>query len=178
MTAQESRESTGGGNPRGGVRIDEEPLRQWILKAYHERRGGGQRDREVLDAIRQLLSGPPGGAGHPSQYYFEINPEMSIWRFMGALESAVRGLPSMVFRPLLATLDENGEAGTDHFVSNVSVYVASVAGAMAVKGRLDETLACGLVASGLLALARLGKPTVLDALERVEKLGADEGKKE
>jgi hypothetical protein len=159
---------------KGGFGIEEEPLRQWILKAYHDRRGGGQSDREILDAIRQFLSGPAGGPSVPGQYFFEVKPEKSVWRFVGSLESTVKGLSGMVFAPLLGAMEEKERRRQAAIAPNLSLYVSSIAGPIAVRSKLDETLTCALVAAGLLGLARLGKSEIVGALDKVKKV-ADGG---
>ena len=45
--------------------IDEEPLRDWILKAHHTRRKANADCLALTEAVRELLSGPHDGPSVP-----------------------------------------------------------------------------------------------------------------
>ena len=154
--------------------IDEDPLRQWILKAYHEKRGGSESEREVLEAIREFLSGPADGLGSP-RYRFEDASEPSILAFAEKLEKACEGCVDSLLDPLLQGLEPEAlEMGTadaaksssPDLAPNLSVYIAFLAGSIALKTKLDETLVCALLSTWLLALAKLGQHEVERILGR------------
>lgn len=136
--------------------LDETPLREHVLRTYHERRDRPEPASQILSAIRQFLSGPPGGETIPDIYWFEEDPDFSIADFLTSLESVGAGLASQTFEPLLEAIEEREKLSAKDFVPNLSVYVSSMAGALAVKARLDETLACGLIAAALIGISRLG----------------------
>jgi hypothetical protein len=146
----------------GGIPVDEEPLRAWVLKAYHEKRQGPAGGRRLLDAIRRFLSGPPGGPSVPDRYYFEDSPAASLQRFAAAMEEAAPGLSQAVFAPLLAAAGRKGKG----IAPNLSVFIASLAGPIALKSGVDETIVCALLAAALLGVARLGTEAVSKSLSR------------
>ena len=145
--------------------IDEEPLRQWILKAYHQSDQSAGDDREILAAIREFLSGPTGGLSSPI-YRFEDAPERLVAEFSARLEATRSNLAAVVLAPLVQGLE--GGASDEHATENISpelapnlsVYVAFLAGPIAIKTELDETLVCALLSTWLLALAKLGRMKV------------------
>jgi hypothetical protein len=148
----------------GPLLIDEAPLRQWVLKAYQERRQTARPvEDDLLEAIRSFLSGPLDGPSHPEQYFFEASPEALLPRLARRLDATAPGLAALVFDPLLGTVQEAERARRPELAPNLSVYVASLSGPIALKSGIDETIVCALLSTALLALARLGS-------ERVERL--------
>jgi hypothetical protein len=141
---------------QGPFYVDEAPLRQWILKAYHERLDSGVDAHGLVDAMRALLSGPEGGPSAPGEYYFERDPERSVAAFLAALNAACGGLGRAVFDPLLAALRDKGRPGDADLPPNVGLFVASLGGPVALRAEIEETVACALVSAALLVLSRLG----------------------
>ena len=153
----------------GAFEIDEEPLRQWILKAYQEHQPASPTIdvREILASIREFLSGPAGGSSSPI-YRFEDAPEQLVTGFADRLDATHADLAALVLEPLLQGL--GGRAGDGHrgkktdespeLAPNISVYIACLAGPIAIKTELDETLVCALLSTWLLALAKLGRMKV------------------
>lgn len=136
--------------------LDEAPLRDWLLRAYHEKHRGPAVGREVLSAIRQFLSGPPGGESVPDVYWFEEDADFAIADFAAALDGVRDGLAAQTFDPVIAAIEERIAAASRELAPNLSVYVSSLAGALAVKSGLDETVSCALVAAVIIAASRLG----------------------
>jgi hypothetical protein len=155
---------------RRGFPLDEIPLREWILRAYHEKRRESERSRLVIDAVRQFLSGPPGGETVPGLYWFEEQPEGSVTSFRQDLERVAPWLAELVFRPIIAGVRERASSLEEPF-PNPAVSVASLAGSVAVKGDLDETVACAVVAAAVIGVARLGCGVFEDALAARPRTG-------
>lgn len=150
--------------------VDEGPLRDAILKAYHERRGFPGGTRSVLAAIRQFLSGPSGGPSAPDgSYFFEIDPAPSIAAFVEDLEGVAPGLARKAIEPILGAALDAERRGERELAPNPALYAASLGGALAVKAALDETVACALVAAAILGLARLGTGAFAEALGLLPK---------
>jgi hypothetical protein len=136
--------------------VNEDMLQQHILKAHHEKRDVGKPSKKALDAVRQFLSGAPGGPNVPTHYWFEKDPPASLASFVGDLEKVSAGLPRVLFEPVIAQAKKVSKEGGHELASNLALYVTSQAGAVAVKAQLDETVASSLVSTVVLALARLG----------------------
>jgi len=153
--------------------IDEEPLRQWILKAYHEKRDGDPRERKLLDEMRAFLSGAIGGLSSP-RYRFEDTPRATVTAFAAALDATRVGLTAQLLEPLFQSLEPvgsnecssraNAARATPALAPNLSVFIAFLAGPIALRSGLDETLVCALLSTWLLALARLGRFRVKEYL--------------
>ncbi len=172
-----------------GFKVDEEPLRNWVLKAHHDRRGeGSERDTRLLEAIRALLSGPDGGIGSPI-YWFQDYPDASLDAFFSVLEATRPGLTRSVFDPLLQSVETARTAndakpvaaaeqpddaavvkrsrrasGRLELAPNLSVHIAFLAGPIALRTEIDETVVCSLLSSSLLVLAKLGPDVVTPLL--------------
>jgi hypothetical protein len=149
---------------RGGFPIDEEQLRQAVLKAYQDKKGCQGKDKRTLDAIRQFLSGAPGGATVLQRYWFEEDPEASARSFVTDLEKAAPGLSRSVLEPLIAAAARMEKKKSSVLAPNISVYVSSLAGAVALKAGLDETLACAVLSAAILGLSRVGRKPFESAL--------------
>lgn len=148
------------GEPDSGFRIDEAPLREWVLKAYHERRQPSGDGHLLQEAIRELLSGPIGGPCERSAYWFEKDPESTVPRFARSLDAVVKDLHRAVFDPLLAADGERAAEGRHEIAPSPGVFVASLAGPIALRSGIDETVVTALVATALIVLARLGRSRV------------------
>jgi len=138
-----------------GFPINEEPVRQWVLRAYHSHRGQAGPPGLVLAAMRQFLSGAPGSDFASDRYWFEEDPAGSVASFVEDLDRAEPNLAQAVIEPLLSSLRHRREQGEPEIADNLSVYVSNLAGAVAVKASLDETLACGAISAAIIALSRL-----------------------
>lgn len=152
----------------GGFPVDEEPLRQAVLKAYHEKRGAPGAAKGVLDAVRQFLSGPPGGDSVPARYWFEEDPPASIASYVVDLERASPQLARNVLDPLLAEVARVDAKSGRGLARNLPVYVSSLAGAVAVKNRIDETVAAAAISAAILGLSRLGQGPFAAAVARAQ----------
>ncbi len=141
-----------------GFEVDEQPLRDYILKAYHDARPASEKNRLAIDATRQFLSGPPGGEAALGRYWFQEDPEASIKSFLEDLERVDENLARSVLQPLLAAMDEMArkKKKKSTLAPNLSVYVSSLSGSCAVKADLDETVASAVVSAAILGLSRLG----------------------
>ncbi len=140
-----------------GFEVDEQPLRDYILKAYHDARPASEKNRLAIDATRQFLSGPPGGEAALGRYWFQEDPEASIKSFLEDLERVDENLARSVLQPLLAAMDEMARKKKKSTLApNLSVYVSSLSGSCAVKADLDETVASAVVSAAILGLSRLG----------------------
>jgi len=157
----------------GAFKIDEEPLRQWILKAHHSNPKREDASGRVLDAIRHFLSGPIGGLSSP-RYWFHDRSDVALSDFAAELYEAHPELLSVTLEPLLQGIESGGEASANsgdgdesspELAPNLSVYVAFLAGPIALKTSLDETVVCALVSTILLALAKLGRDEVARIIE-------------
>ena len=152
-----------------GFPVDEQPLRESVLKAYHEGREESEQARWAVDGVRQFLSGAPGGETAAGHYWFEDSPAASIKSFLVDLDRSNPNLVVSVFQPLLAAVDEIYEEKKSTVAPNLSVYVSSLAGSCAVKSQLTETVASGVIAAAIIGLSRLGKAPFEKALaERQE----------
>ncbi len=139
-----------------GFPVDEQPLRQYILKAYHEARGRSEKCRLAVDATRQFLSGPPGGDAVPGRYWFQDDPEASIKSFLIDLDRADKRLARSVLQPLLTAVGKMGKEKRARLAPNLAVYVSSLSGSCAVKASVDEAVASAVVSAAILGLSRLG----------------------
>lgn len=140
-----------------GFHVDEVPLRDFVLKAYVEARERSKDCRMTVDAIRQFLSGPPGGETIPNRYWFEEDAPGSIQSYREDLERVHPQFAKSVFEPLLVAVEEMEQTKRMEVAPNLTVYVSSLAGACAVRAEIDETVAGAAVAAALLGLARLGR---------------------
>ncbi|MBN1444189.1 MAG: hypothetical protein JXA90_15870 [Planctomycetes bacterium] len=143
-----------------GFYVDEAPLREWILKAYHEQRKPTGDSFLLIEALRDLLSGPPGGPSVPGSYHFETDPASSVSGFARSLDAVSGGLAGAVYGPILKALRRRGGKGEAEIVENPSLFVASLSGSIALRSSLDETIASALVSAALLTVARQGKDRV------------------
>ncbi len=137
--------------------IDEAPLRQWILKAYSENRKLVGAPKRTLDAIRQLLSGAPGGASLVARYWFEEDPPASAKSFVEDLERAAVGLSRAVLDPLLGAFRQMEARNGRDLAPSLTVFVSSLAGPVALKGGIDELLASAAISAAIIGLARAGR---------------------
>jgi hypothetical protein len=153
---------------RAGFAVDEEPLRETVLRAYQETRGATGAPKAVLDAVRQFLSGAPGGKSAPDRYWFEEDPPASIASFVEDLDGAAPGLARQVLDPLLAAVVKMEKNRGRELVPNVAMLVSSLSGAVSVKTGLDETLAGAALSAAILGLSRLGSDPFTGVLERKE----------
>ena len=140
-----------------GFPTDEEPLRERILKAYHEKRSGSETERRVLAAIRQFLSGAPGAESVLGRYWFEEDPAASARSFSEDLDRAFPGLARLTIDPLLEAITKAGSKQPAGIAPNLSVYISSRAGALAVKAGIDETVAAAVLSAAILGLSRAGR---------------------
>ncbi len=148
------------------IAVDEQTLRDLVLKAYHEARARSHKGRLGVDSVRQFLAGAPGGETVPGNYWFEQDPDASLDSFLSDLDRTSPALVASVFEPLLQTVRELEAAGRSELAPNPNVYVSSLSGSCAVKADLDETVAAGIVAATIIGLARLGRERFEQALER------------
>jgi hypothetical protein len=151
---------------QAGFAVDEEPLREAVLKAYHAKRSAGGTAKRVLDAVRQFLSGAPGGESVPGRYWFEEDPPASTASFVEDLDGAAPGLARQVLEPLLAAVARMEKKGARELVPNVPVLVSSLSGAVSVKTGLDETLSGAALSAAILGLSRVGPVPFAAALEK------------
>jgi len=140
-----------------GFPIDEEPLRERILRAYHEKRSGPDTARRVLAAIRQFLSGAPGADSVLGRYWFEEDPAASARSFVEDLDLAFPGLARLTIEPLLEALSKAESKSSGRIAPNLSVYISSRAGALAVKAGIDESVAGAALSAAILGLSRAGR---------------------
>ncbi len=144
--------------------IDEGPLREAVLKAYHEKRGASPENQALVAAVRQFLSGPPGGESAPGSYFFELDPPRSVREFLAELDRSAPDLARRTAESVVRAAREAERKGARELAPNPAVWAASIAGSLAVKAGLDETVACALVAATILAVARLGAAVFEEAL--------------
>ena len=111
-----------------GFPIDEAPLREWILKAYHEKRKTTESCFALVEAVRELLSGPLEETGPPGRYFFESEPDASLWLFLTSLHAVAEALDRAVYEPLFAAIAEKKGKNEGALAPNLSVYVAALAG--------------------------------------------------
>ncbi len=156
-----------------GSRFDEEPLREWVLKAYHEKALESEEHAQLLDAVRLLLSGATSRYSSLS-YYFEGDPKTSLASFARQINEVSDNLSTALLEPIelgAAKKDStdgakdrhNGAAGAAA-APNLSLYVSSLAGPIAMRRGIDETVVCSLLSAVLLAVSRLGVKRVREAL--------------
>jgi hypothetical protein len=145
--------------------VDETPLRDWVLKAYQDRRGLSEKSKRALDAVRQFLSGAPGGRTVVERYWFEEDPPASVASFVEDLDRAETGLARSTIEPLVAAVIAIEEKRSEELAPNISVYVSSLAGSLTVKTGLDETLACSVISATILGLSRLGRKPFEESLK-------------
>ena len=156
-----------------GSGLDEEPLREWVLKAYHEKALESEEHAQLLDAVRLLLSGATSRYSSLS-YYFEGDPKTSLASFARHINEVSDDLAAALLEPIelgagktepgdVAKEKQNGAAGAAA-APNLSLYVSSLAGPIAMRRGIDETVVCSLLSAVLLAVSRLGIKRVREAL--------------
>ena len=138
--------------PWSGFSLDEEPLRANVLKGYQENRKESGRTKRALDAVRQFLSGAPGGESIVDRYWFEEDPPASARSFVEDLERTAPGLAHGVFDPLLGSVRRMEESRKTEIAPNVAMYVSSLAGALALKHGLDEAIAASALSAAVIGL--------------------------
>jgi hypothetical protein len=139
-----------------GIWIDEIPLRETIVKAYHLHRVGGEVDDPILAVVRRFLSGPIGSPCVPGVYWFEDGPAERLQAFVESIEKIQAGFARQVIEPVVHVVAEKESRKEEELAPNPAVFVASLAGPVAVKSRIDESLVGALIATVLIAIARLG----------------------
>lgn len=165
--------SPGEDSEQKGRGLDEEPLREWVLKAYHEKAIESEEHAQLLDAVRLLLSGATSRYNSIS-YYFEGDPESSLGSFARQLNEVSDDLAAALLEPIelgagkidpvnAVQENQNGAAGAAS-APNLSLYVSSLAGPIAMRRGIDETVVCSLLSTVLLAVSRLGINRVREAL--------------
>ena len=159
---------------REGLNIDEEPLKDWILKAYHEKALDSEEHARLVDAERLLLSGP-NAHYNSTRYYFETDPGPRLEAFAHQLDEVSENLAAALFEPIELGLKQSepsletpkerprGRASATS-ATNLSLYIASLAGPIALRAGIDETVACSLLSTVLLAVSRVGITQVREAL--------------
>jgi hypothetical protein len=162
-------------NPRV-FSVDEELLREAVLKAYHEERRGDETTRRALAAVRLFLSGAPG-ARTAEGYWFLEDPPASSRSLVVDMEKTRPVLSRHVLEPILFHCDSVAAQGRKEIADNLAVYLSSLAGAVAVKAELGEALACGLIASVLIGVAFVGTADFHAALKD-EKLEVEDDSRE
>ena len=165
--------SPGEDSEQKGRGLDEEPLREWVLKAYHEKASESEEHAQLLDAVRLLLSGATSRYSSIS-YYFEGDPESSLSSFARQINEVSDDLAAALLEPIelgagkidpanAVQKNQNGAAGAAS-APNLSLYVSSLAGPIAMRRGIDETVVCSLLSTVLLAVSRLGINRVREAL--------------
>lgn len=148
------------------LRLDEDALRAAVLKTYQERRGDPDgKATAALAALRQLLSGAPGGEICSLSYWFEEDPLATIRSFLVDLDQVEPGLSRWALEPLLEALPRLVEEAGEGRYPNVPLFLASAAGPLALRADIDETLATGILSATALVIARVGSRTLQLALE-------------
>lgn len=146
--------------------IDERPFRDAVLKAYHEKRSASEKNAALMAAVRQFLSGPPGGeSALDRSYFFELDPARSVGDFFAELDRNVPNLARKTAEPIVRCALEAEQKGSRELAPNPALWAASLAGSLAVKAALDETIAAALVSATVLAVARLGAAVLERALK-------------
>ena len=159
---------------QGGFRLDEEALREWVLKAYHEKAIESEEHARLLDAVRLMLSGATSRYSSVS-YYFEGDPGSCLSSFARQIDEVSDNLAAALFEPIELGIrnsedplnDSKGkQSGGASAASapNLSLYVSSLAGPIAMRRGIDETVICSLLSAILLAVSRLGISRVREAL--------------
>ena len=82
----------GHGECRPGSPSTRSPFERRAEGVSEKRSGATERRKAVLDAVRQFLSGAPGGKSAPGRYWFEEDPPASIASFVEDLDGAAPGL--------------------------------------------------------------------------------------
>ena len=165
--------SQGEDGEQKGRGLDEEALREWVLKAYHEKALESEEHAQLLDAVRLFLSGATSRYSSLS-YYFEGDPESSLGSFARQINEVSDGLAASLLEPIelgagkiepvkAANENQNGAASAAA-APNLSLYVSSLAGPIAMRREIDETVVCSLLSTVLLAVSRLGIKRVREAL--------------
>jgi hypothetical protein len=139
-----------------GLLVPEEPLRQTVLRTYHDYWGHAGKPRLVLAAVRQLLSGAPCGDSVLERYWLEEDPEASALSFAQDLEKATPGLARAALEPLCAAASQAAAKRSRELAPNVPVYLASLAGPIALRCGLDEALVASVLCAATLGLCRVG----------------------
>ena len=158
---------------REALNLDEEPLKEWILKAYHEKALDNEEHARLVDAQRLLLSGP-NSHFNSATYYFEEDPEQRLEIFARQLDKVSDNLAASLFEPLelgmkqsepslTASPREKTGGASPISATNLSLYIASLAGPIAMRTGLDETVTCSLLSTVLLAISRTGIARVREA---------------
>jgi hypothetical protein len=136
--------------------LDEEPLRKTVLKGYFGERTAPLEPEPLFAHLRQLLSGPPGGETDPATYYFELEPDITVPVFFRSVEVEQPGLAALIAEPLLSAADERAAGRRSEIAPNVTMFISSLAGPIALKAEISESVAAALLAGFLIAVARLG----------------------
>jgi len=136
--------------------LDEESLRKTILKSYFGERTAPLEPEPLMAHLRQLLSGPPGGETQPATYYFEVEPEVTVPVFFRSVEVERPGLAALIAEPLLAAAEERAAGRRSEVAPNLSMFISALAGPLALKADISESVAAALLAGFLIAVARLG----------------------
>jgi len=147
-----------------GFPIDDEPLRERVLRAYHEKRQEPGTAKLALSAVRQFLSGAPGARNVPGRYEFEEDPGPAVARFIAELDLVKPGLARASLERLLEAVKKMEKKQSRELAPKISVYIASLAGPLALRSGLDETLASAVLSAAVLGLSRLGRKPFEDAL--------------
>ena len=84
---------------QGGFRLDEEALREWVLKAYHEKAIESEEHARLLDAVRLMLSGATSRYSSVS-YYFEGDPGSCLSSFARQIDEVSDNLAAALFEPI------------------------------------------------------------------------------
>ena len=165
--------SPGEDSEQKGPGLDEEPLREWVLQAYHEKASESEEHAQLLDAVRLLLSGATSRYSSIS-YYFEGNPESSLGSFARQINEVSDELAAALLEPIElgagkidpanAVKENQNGAASAASAPNLSLYVSSLAGPIAMRRGIDETVVCSLLSTVLLAVSRLGINRVREAL--------------
>ncbi len=162
--------------PSDALSLDEEPLRAAVLKGYFGDRVAPLEPVPLLAHLRELLSGPPGGPTEPSTYRFEVDPEAMVPVFLAGIEAERKGLARLIVDPILSAAEQIASGKRGEIAPNLAVFVSSLAGAIAVKAKVNEAEAGALAAGFLLVVSRLGPSRtkrVLASGDRGAKAGGD-----
>jgi hypothetical protein len=146
----------------GDIPAIEAPLRAAVLKAYQEAPQGDARARRLNAAVRQFLSGPPGTENFVTMYWFEEDPAASVRSFVEDLDRVKPGLAMAMMEPVLTSFAKRGVQGDP--LASVHLSVTSLAGSLAVKTGLDETMACAILSAVVLGLLRVAAEPFQDVL--------------
>lgn len=136
--------------------VDEELLRGCVLDSYMRHDRGDRFEQAVIRSISKFLSGPLEKESASELYWFEEHPESSAKDFARELDALRPGLARAIVEPLTQAIEDRPQPDPVELAPNVSIWIASLAGALAVRAEIDESLAAGLLAAVLLAFERLG----------------------